>query len=410
MVYDLIIVGGGASGLMAAAEAGRLGLQVLVCEGQRAPGLKLLICGGGRCNATNARVSEKDYNAGCEHTLRHVLQGWSSHDTSHFFKKWGAPLTEREQGQFFSADDRARSVLKALWKAVDAGGATVRCNTKVRNIVREQDLFNVVLKSEVLQAKAVLVTTGGMSYPATGSDGDGYKFAKQFGHRIVPPRPALTPFLASEDLFDPLAGIVLDVRLSLWAHGRKVRMTEGPFLFTHRGFSGPAVLELSSAWAEAREAGGEILLDFFPAVKKDGIAFLLDGAGQKNLKNVLKDVLPERLIDVLLKKAGVDGGICSGKGELRKEQRHALEKVLRALALPVRNTDGFFKAEITAGGVDLKSVKGATLESRLQDGLYFAGEVLDVDGRIGGFNFQWTWASGTVVGKAILRRSRVHQV
>ena len=340
MTYDLIIIGGGAAGLMAAAEAGRLGLSVLVCEGQRSPGLKLLICGGGRCNATNARVTEKDYNAGCAHTLRHVLQGWSSHDTSHFFKRWGAPLTEREDGQFFAADDRSRSVLNALLKAVEAGKAEIRRNSMVRDIVREGDLFNVVLKSEVEQGRSVLIATGGMSYPATGSDGSGYHFAKQFGHRILPPRPALTPFLASEDTFDPLTGIVHEAGLTLWAGGRKLRTTRGPFLFTHRGFSGPAALDMARPWQDVRDDHGEIRLDFFPAVKAEGVAFLLDTAGQKTLKNVLKDVLPERLVDVLLKKAGIDGAICPGKGGLRKEWRHALEKVLRALVLPIKNTDG----------------------------------------------------------------------
>jgi len=403
MTYDLIIIGAGAAGLMAAAEAGRLRMSTLVCEGQITPARKLLICGGGRCNAANAHVSEKDFNASCRHTLRHVLREWSTQDTLDFFARWGAPLAMQKDGQYFSADDRARTVLEALLNAVQAGDAALRCGARVLDVGHDGAVFKVTLEDDVLHTNSVLVTTGGLSYPALGSDGAGYHIAQKFGHELIPTRPALTPLIAADALFKPLAGIATEVRLTLWSQGRKTVTVDGPMLFTHRGFSGPAALEMSRAWSDAQAANGEIQVDFFPMVPGNDIAPILDGAGQRTLRNTIKDHAPERLVDLLLEQAGVDGTIRPGKGQLRKVDRQALAKTLRALPLPIRENGGYAKAEVTAGGVDLKSVKGSSLESRLQDGLFFAGEVLDVDGRIGGFNLQWAWASGVAAVRGVAK-------
>ncbi len=404
MTYDLIIIGAGAAGLMAAAEAGRLGLNTLVCEGQNTPARKLLICGGGRCNATNAHVTEKDFNAGCRHTVRHVLREWLTQDTLDFFAHWGAPLALEKDGQYFSADDQAQTVLDALLKAVRAGGAALKCGAHVRCVRHDGTNFAVAFAEDTLSAKAVLVTTGGLSYPTLGSDGAGYHIAEQFGHQLISTRPALAPIIASDTSFKPLAGIAAEVRLTLWSQGRKTVTVEGPMLFTHRGFSGPAALEMSLAWSDAHTANGEVRADFFPALPGDDIAPILAGAGQRTLKNTIREHMPERLVDVLLERAGVEGAIRPGKEGLSKVERQALTQALRALSLPIRESGGYAKAEVTAGGVDLKSVKGSSLESRLQDGLFFAGEVLDVDGRIGGFNLQWAWASGVAAARGIAKR------
>jgi len=404
MTYDLIIIGGGAAGLMAAAEAGRLGLKTLVCEGQETPARKLLICGGRRCNAANANVTENDFNAGCRHTLRHVLREWSTQDTLDFFVRWGAPLAVQKDGQYFSADDRAQTVLDALLRAVAAGNADLRCGARVLDVSHDGTGFVLAIEGEVLRAKTVLVTTGGLSYPTLGSDGAGYRIAEHFGHRIVSTRPALAPFVATGATFKALSGIATEVRLTLWSRGRKAATCDGPFLFTHRGFSGPAVLEMSLAWSDARAADGELRADFLPALPGETLAPILDGAGQRTLRNVIRAYIPERLVDLLLEHAGVDGAVRPGKGELRKAQRQTLARTLRSLPLPIREDGGYGKAEVTAGGVDLKSVKGSSLESRLQPGLFFAGEVLDVDGRIGGFNLQWAWASGVAGARGAGKR------
>ncbi len=402
--YDLIIIGAGAAGLMAAAEASRLGLKVLVLEGQREAGLKILVSGGGRCNVTNARISEKDYSAGCPHTLKHVLKTFSSREVVEFFERWGASLSLQETGEFFSADDKARTVRDALVRAASQSGARIDCQRLVNTVVRQGDAFNVVGQDFIETAASVLVTTGGLSYPGTGSDGAGYRLAESFGHRIMPTRPSLVPLISSNDIFGNLAGIVVPVKLSLWAEGKKVRSIEGPFLFTHNGFSGSAPMEMAGHWLALKDKNGaEIRVDFFPQVKGDGIDFLLDpSVARRSIKNVLSSHLPERLAVILIEGALVDTRRFSG--ELGHQDKKSLAQVLRALLLPVQGAMGYDKAEVTAGGVDLKELKGAMLESRLQEGLYFAGEVVDVDGRIGGFNLHWAWASGVAAARAVVKK------
>lgn len=403
-VHDLIIIGAGAAGLMAAAEASRLGLDVLVLESQREPGLKILVSGGGRCNVTNARLGEKDYAAGCPHTLRHVLKTFTPPQAVEFFEHWGAPLALQDTGEFFSADDKARTVRDALVRAAGESGARMVCGWRVHSLALQDGAFNVIGQELIECARAVLVTTGGLSYPATGSDGAGYALAGLFGHHIVPTRPALTPFLSSGDIFSNLAGIVVPVRLSLWAEGRKLRSVQGPLLFTHNGFSGPAPMEMSGYWSAVKDKPGcGISVDFMPEMKGDDIEFLFDpSSAKRSIKNVTAQFLPERLAAVLIGAAGLDARLFSG--EMGRKDKKALAGFLRGCVLPIQDTMGYDKAEVTAGGVDLKELKGATLESRLQGNLYFAGEVVDVDGRIGGFNLHWAWASGVAAARAIARK------
>ncbi len=403
--HDLIIIGAGAAGLMAAAEASHLGLKVLVLEGQREAGLKILISGGGRCNVTNARLGEKDYSAGCPHILRHVLKTFTPAQAVDFFEHWGAPLMLQETGEFFSADDKARTVRDALLRAAEKNGARIIYNWRVNALAIQDGAFNVIGEEHIECARAVLVTTGGLSYPATGSDGAGYALAKMFGHKIVPTRPALTPFVAAESIFSNLAGIVVPVRLSLWAQGRKLRSVEGSLLFTHNGFSGPAPMEMSGFWAAVKDKPGcGISVDFMPQMKGDGIEFLFDAESyRRSAKNVVARFLPERLAAALIESAGLDTRLYLG--EMNQKEKKALAGMLRGCVLPVEEAMGYDKAEVTAGGVDLKELKGATLESRLQENLYFAGEVVDVDGRIGGFNLHWAWASGVAAARAIAKAS-----
>ena len=403
-IYDLIIVGGGAAGLMAAAEAGKLKLKVLVLEGRKEPGAKILMSGGGRCNVTNVKITEKDYTTGCLHTLRHVLKGFSNQEAVRFFERWRAPLELQDDGCYFSADGQARTVLKALMGAAAGNGAVIRYASRVNTVTVQDGGFNVTGQDFIERGRTVLITTGGLSYPGTGSDGAGYKLAEAFGHRIVPTRPSLTPLVSASDVFSSLSGIVVPVELSLWAEGRKVYAFRGPLLFTHHGFSGPSSLEISRPWLDALAKGGEVRADFFPDVKEPGVDFCFQGAGQRSLKNILMTRLPERLCLSLLHQAGVDGAKRPGMSEVSTKDRQALQRALRAFPLPVNGTSGYARAEVTSGGVDLNELKGASLESRLQEGLYFAGEVLDVDGRIGGFNLHWAWASAVSVARAIAKK------
>jgi len=393
---DLIIIGAGAAGLMAAQEAGCQGLRVLVLESQSSSGAKILLSGGGRCNVTNAVVTEKDFNSGCPRTVRHVLEHFSPDAAVRFFEERGAPLKLEEDGKYFSSTGNASTILQALLRAADGSGARIEYRHRVQNVRCQDDLFHVTGNGFALQGRALLVATGGRSYPSTGSDGFGHALAKQFGHRIVPVFPALTSFKTNDALWKSLSGIAVPVRLTLWASRRKVIEKHGDLLFTHEGFSGPVALDMSHYWgAVQKEKDAAISVDFLPQGPELHYK-------RRHLKNALGEVLPQRLVEVLLKKAEINGA--KQYFDLRAAQRDILEKVLRSCAIPISGVMGWGKAEVTAGGVDLKELKGASLESKLQPGLFFAGEVLDVDGRVGGFNLHWAWASGIAAASGVLKK------
>jgi predicted Rossmann fold flavoprotein len=403
---DLLIVGAGAAGLMAAAEAGRLGLKTLLLEGQSRPGAKILMSGGGRCNATNIKVTEHDYaTEGPAHVVRHVLEGFSPDQAFHFFDQWGAPLVLEQDGKYFSADNEAKTVLAALLRAQKAGGAEILYGRRVTSVAADKGGFNAVAAGELFSARSLLIATGGLSYPATGSDGAGYRLAASFGHKPPVLTPALTPLRSGRNAFGYLKGVAVPCRLTLWAKTRKVRACEGPLLFTHTGFSGPAVFDMSRHWKRAQDAGGAVLtVDFFPQLKKEGLGLegLSPEALKKTAKNFMIRVLPERLALTLLKEAGIDTAL--PLGGLSKEKKKRLERVARAFPLDIEGVFGYDKAEVTSGGIDLNELKGASLESRLQPGLFFAGEILDVDGRVGGFNLHWAWASGVAVARSAAKK------
>jgi predicted Rossmann fold flavoprotein len=394
--YDLIIIGAGAAGLIAAQEAGRSGLSVLVLEGQAAAGAKILLSGGGRCNATNAVITEKDFNSGCPRTVRHVLEHFSADAAVRFFEERGVALQLEEDGKYFSSAGDANVVLRALLKAADGSGARIEYQRRVQKVSCQDGLFHVTGNGFAVQGCSILVATGGLSYPATGSDGFGHALAKQFGHRISPVFPVLTPFKTNDALWTSLSGIAVPVRLTLWASGRKVIEKQGSLLFTHEGFSGPVVLDMSRHWGAAqKEKDAAISVDFLPQSPQLHYK-------RRHLKNAFAEVLPLRLVEVLLEKTEING--TKQYFNLRASQREALDKILRSCPLPISGVMGWGKAEVTAGGVDLEELKGASLESKLQPGLFFAGEVLDVDGRVGGFNLHWAWASGIAAASGVLRR------
>jgi predicted Rossmann fold flavoprotein len=381
---------------MAAQEAGRQGLRVVVLEGQSSPGAKILLSGGGRCNVTNAVVSEKDFNSGCPRTVRHVLEHFSPEEAVRFFEARSVALQLEEDGKYFSSAGDANVVLRALLKAADSSGARIAYQRRVQNVGYQDGLFHVAGNGFAMQGCSLLVATGGLSYPATGSDGFGHVLAKQFGHRINPVFPALTPLKTNDALWKSLAGIAVPVRLTLWAGGRKVVEKQGSLLFTHEGFSGPVVLDMSRHWgAFQMEKDAGILVDFLP--QSPQLHFR-----RRHLKNVFAEALPQRLVEALLKITEING--TKQYFDLRANQREALDKILRACPLPISGVMGWGKAEVTAGGVDLEELKGASLESKLQPGLFFAGEVLDVDGRVGGFNLHWAWASGIAAASGVLRK------
>ncbi|NLE64585.1 MAG: aminoacetone oxidase family FAD-binding enzyme [Elusimicrobia bacterium] len=403
-IWDAIIVGAGAAGLIAAAELGGKDRRVLVLEGQKRPARKLLITGGGRCNLTNASVGAEDYTTRDPRTLRHVLQVFPPQKAVSFFERAGVALVCEEDGKYFTADGRAGQIVDALMNAAVGAGARVLCEAPVLDISFQAGIFHVRAGAGVFSARAVLVGTGGLSYPSTGSTGAGFEIARRFGHTLVAPAPGLVPLLTRDKAYAMLAGLTLSVRLSLWSGGKKTGERSGSFLFTHEGFSGPVALEMGGDWERASR-DRKVTADLVPAIPSDEIErVLMDDASRAGIFARLSGVIPRRLAGFLVEQARIN--VEGPANLLRREDRKRVLGLLKEQDLSVRATAGFDKAEITTGGVDLRELHGATLESRKQSGLFFAGEVLDVAGRVGGFNLQWAWASGVAAAQGILRSKK----
>src|SRR5262245_33442205 len=394
----LIVVGAGAAGLMASLFAARAGARVLLLESTREGGKKILISGGGRCNILPSRADPTRFvSASSPHSLRKILACWPLPEQRRFFEEeLGVRLVlEPETGKLFPASNRAREVRDALLSEAARRGVRLRFECPVAAVLPESDptRWRVILRSgEALAAPAVILATGGLSVPATGSDGRGLEIASDLGHRIHPTYPALTPLLAAPPRHGFLAGVSLPARLSWGA-----TQTRGSFLFTHQGYSGPAVLDISHCAVTGdgkslRVAWGEL----GPA---EWEALLRGGSGRVDTR--LKKQLPDRLALTLLDEAGVPGA--TDLSQLRRPERLRLVEHLAGYRLPVSGPQGYRKAEVTGGGVALEAVRPDTMESRTTKGLFLCGEMLDAFGPIGGHNFQWAWATGRAAGLGAAR-------
>lgn len=400
------MVGAGAAGLMAAIAAARSGpsLKILLIDTRNKIGAKILISGGTRCNVTNVKVRPSDYEGGAAHFVRHVLEAFTPEETIGFFREIGVTLVLEPTGKYFPTTHSGKTVLEALVKETGRLGVELRTGLKISRIRFEDGIFYLG-ENETLAARKVILATGGLSYPETGSDGTGLAIAKSFGHLVTETAPSLTPLTTDDEDWKTLSGIAFEARLSFFKNGKKEAESKGPFLFTHFGFSGPAALDLSRHVALARQRGEpfHVIANFLPEETVESFGKKLKGAlrnhPRKQLKTVLTEEgsLPERFAEIFLKKTG-----SKNSGQVT----HALLN----WPLPVSGVVGYKKAEVTAGGVALGQVRVSTMESRLVPGLYFAGEILDADGRIGGFNFQWAWSTGRIAGSAAARFGRDSRV
>lgn len=398
-LFDLIIIGAGPAGLIAAQEAAGLGLNVLVLDGNKQPGKKLLMAGGGRCNVTNAKVSETDFQSGSPRIVRHVLKHMTPSEVELFFMKWGKGLKLEDDGKYFSKTDSAADIVSALLKSVEAAGAKIRFGHLVNEVSCEGPAIKVSGERFAFCSRALLIATGGLSYPSTGSTGFGFKAARVFGHKPAPTRPALVPLTSTDKQMAELSGLAVPCRLTLWSGDKKVLEREGDFLVTHRGFSGPAVLDVSGPWLKL-PGDKKITANFCPDYSADKIEKVLtDVSSKAGALTRLAEIIPRRLAAFLIETAGADPSLPSP--QMTREVRKKLVQSLTAFELPVTGALGFEKAEITSGGVDLNELTGPDLQSQKQPGLFFAGEVLDVDGRVGGFNLQWAWASGVAAARGV---------
>ena len=403
LVYDVAVVGAGAAGLMAAIASGQSGARTLLLDTREKNGAKILMSGGTRCNVTHKQVLLTDFQTGMPRTLRNILSAWTAAQTLSFFKAIGVEMVLEETGKFFPSTHSAQTVLNALMRTVQAAGVNFEAPRKVQRISREDAGFRFGGAGFEYAARNLILCTGGLSYPATGSDGEGYQLAQIFGHALVPTSPALTPLWTSDKDWKSLSGLTLECRLFI--RGEKEADYTDSFLFTHQGFSGPAPLNISRHWLRAGSPKPEVSASFLPKWNAEKLRAELEEEAlrhpRRSVERFLAEKLPARLAQVLLKKSGIPAALIFN--QLSRTQREALVNAVLASPLSVNGTAGYAKAEVTAGGVDLAEVDSKTLESKKVPGLFFAGEILDVDGRIGGFNFQWAWSSGAAAARGVDR-------
>ena len=370
---------------------------IVVLDGADTLGAKILMSGGGRCNIANRVVTAADYRGGNPNVIKQVLAAFPVARTEEFFRGIGVELCEEDHGKLFPKANRAGVVLEALTGEVARLGVRVLPGRRVTDVRRDSSGFHIVATSGKLTARRVVLATGGRSFPQTGSDGSGYKLAEELGHTLVPLTPALVPLVLDGDFQAPLSGISHDVELTVRAAGSKPVRVRGMMLWTHFGISGPAVLDVSRYWHRARLERREVavfvnlLPDEDAAEAEARLLALASAQPRAQLRKVLASMLPTRVGDALLAASAAPGGTLMA--HLPKDARRKVVRALTGWPLPVRDSRGYAYAETTAGGVPLDEVDPRGLGSRKCPGLYFAGEMLDVDGRIGGFNFQWAWAS-----------------
>ena len=403
---DILVIGAGAAGLFAATWAGRTAaaagrpLAITALDTARKLGAKILVAGGGRCNVTHQAVTEADYAGGSAAAIRKVLRRFTVADTVAFFTAAGVDLKTEETGKLFPASDSARTVLDALVRETTRAGVRLVHPARVTALVPTDAGFLATSEAGEFRARRVLLCTGGRSLPKSGSDGTGLALAQRLGHSLTSPIvPALVPLvLPAGHWITALAGLTLPAEVTLKsAAGKKLFTTTGSMLCTHVGLSGPAILDASRHWLVARHAdqAATLWLNWLPGAAPESLDRLLVDAQRRGALAVLRERLPDRLARMLCAQADA-----APSGDLSREARRRLVTLVTATPLEITGDRGFTVAEATAGGVPLTEVRLETMESRVCPGLHLAGEVLDVDGRIGGFNFQWAWASGFVAGSA----------
>lgn len=412
---NIAIVGAGAAGLTAAIFAGEANrssgrsLRIIVIEGARKPGAKILVSGGGRCNVTNERVTAADYAGGPQPLIRNVLRAFDENRTLEWMRGLGVPLKLEPSGKYFPVGDKARSVLDALLKRTQELGVEIWTGERVQTVQRLPEGGFALRTKEAgeVRAQRLVLATGGLSLPKSGSDGVGLSWARRLGHTVVATTPALVPLLLGPTgepgmgKHTDLAGLTLPLRFTVQLpSGRKLVQLEGSTLFTHFGISGPGPLDISRhllrQWREGGDAPAQLLVSHprweTPQQAEEWLRAETQASPRRSPAGLAGGLFPERLARTIAE------GLPERLGELTRPQRLLFARRMSAAPLPVAGDRGYSFAETTAGGVELREVDIRNMESRVVPGLHLCGEMLDVDGRIGGFNFQWAWASGYLAG------------
>ncbi len=409
----VIIVGGGAAGMMAAGQAASMGARTLLLEKMPRPGRKLGITGKGRCNLTNV-ASPAEFISHFGTTgpfLRQAFHRFSNDDLVAFFEGLGVPTVVERGGRIFPASGRAEDVVDALTRWMRAQGVAARSGVSVEGLLIEEERVRGVrdFRGKEYQADSVIVATGGVSYPATGSTGDGYRLAKSAGHSIVPPRPALVPLETKGDTAPRLQGLSLrNVKVSILVEEKKCGDLFGEMLFTHFGLSGPVILSLSGQVVDALRDGKEvrISIDLKPALDEHKLDERLlrdfDRHGKRKFETLLKGLLPAKMIPLCIEQVGIPP---ERRGhQITAGERGRLREWLKDVRLEVTKARPIDEAIVTAGGVDTGEIDPRTMASRCAEGLYFAGEVMDVDADTGGYNLHAAFSTGWLAGRSAVVR------
>jgi predicted Rossmann fold flavoprotein len=417
--YDILIIGAGAAGLMAAIAAGNRGAKVLLIDGATKIGAKILVSGGTRCNVTNEFVHPSRFHTesdphddelGAKNSrggdaaksfVGRVLRAFSTEATHRFFDSIGVPLKLEETGKYFPVSDSSRQVLNALLQALGDAGVELKTGQRALKIARGEDFWRVETEQSTFTCRALILCCGGKALPKSGSDGAGYGLAMQFGHTLIRTTPALSPLLSQPTTHAHLSGITLPVSLQLKTPQSTLEAREGSFLFTHLGYSGPVTLNISRHVARRRWEVPDAVVTarWLPEIEALDEGrwwqdWVRDNA-KKTFANALRARFPERLANTLAQ--NLDSMPIGRFGP--NQQKQARQKLFDD-PLPVSEIDSYTKAEATAGGISLREIEPATMMSKKIEGLFLAGEICDVDGWLGGYNFQWAWSSGVVAGRA----------
>lgn len=405
---NVLVIGGGAAGLLAGIAAAQNGAQTVILEKMRRPGKKILITGKGRCNITNnCDLQEIIKNIpGNGRFLNSALRRFANRDIVQLLEDNGLPTKVERGGRVFPVSDKAADVVDTLVKIYKNYGGRLFTDCKVKSITAEFGKITgaVTADGQKFTADAVILAAGGSSYPGTGSDGSGVKLAKALGHTIVPLAPSLVPLESDSPYIAGLQGLSLrNIEGTVYADGKKIGSEFGEMLFTHFGVSGPIILSLSKCVAEAFAKGAqevELAIDLKPALDKDKLDARLQRDfmqySRKQMPNGMKDLLPQRLIAPVLDQAFIDEE--KFVNQLSRAERRRLVDVLKAFTVPITGTRPIAEAIVTAGGVSLKEIDPKTMESKLIKGLFFAGEVMDIDGYTGGYNLQAAFSTGYAAG------------
>jgi hypothetical protein len=404
--FDVVVIGGGPAGMLAAGRAGELGARVALLEKNDSLGRKLLITGKGRCNITQAEFNDQELIKTLGKKGKFLfssLATFGPEEIIEFLEKRGLKTKIERGGRVFPVSNRARDVLKILEKYLETSKVKIFYNAQVKWLEQlEGKITGIKIEKKIITAKNYILCTGGKAYPATGSTGDGYAWLKQLGHTIIEPAPALVPLRIKETWPQEAQGLSLkNVGVSLWQNGKKQTARFGEMLFTHFGVSGPIILDLSHEAGELLKKGKvELIIDLKPALtleklderlKRDCQIF-----SQKNFCNYLPELIPAKLINPIIELSGIAPE--RKMNSLRKEERRELAKILKNLKLTVDSLLGFDQAIVTSGGVALAEIDSKTLRSRKIANLFFAGEIIDLDGPTGGYNLQICWSTGYAAG------------